>query len=122
MKIRSPKIILKQRKEYFRIKEKTISDTISFTGDDNSAIKNIIKEFGNEQLNYFCDKQYVDEIRSLFLSCGISNLRSFIFACQKTIDIYKKIDKNLLKDNVFIKMHFLWQYSFFVEVEGWKKD
>ena len=108
-------------KEYFRIKEKTISDTISFTGDDNSAIKNIIKEFGNEQLNYFCDKQYVDEIRSLFLSCGISNLRSFIFACQKTIDIYKKIDKNLLKDNVFIKCIFYGNILFSLRLKAGKK-
>lgn len=110
-----------QTKEYLRIKEKTISDTISFTGDDSSAIKNIIKEFGNEQLNYFCDKQYVDEIRSLFLSCGISNLRSFIFACQKTIDIYEKIDKNVLKNNVFVKCIFYGNVLFSLRLKAGNK-
>ena len=38
---------------YLETKEKTVSDTISYCGDINRAISNLILSFGNEILNKY---------------------------------------------------------------------
>ncbi len=87
--------------EYLKIKEKTISDTINFVGDYYTAIKDIIDSFNNERLSMYSDE---DNLKELFNLLNKKNLRSFIFACQKTVDLYKVIPEDA--DKEFLKVVF----------------
>ena len=78
-------------KEYIRIKEKTISDTIQFSGSLNDAIKNIVKNFNNQRLNSLLDDKAIVNLASIVEYNCKRNLRTFIFATQKTVDIYEKL-------------------------------
>lgn len=86
--------------KYLKIKEKAVSDTIFFSCDFFEAINAIICRFNNESLNFFTSKERIEEILGIMMSKHCYNLRSLIFACQKTVDIFEKInhdDKNLEK-------------------------
>lgn len=75
---------------YLKAKEKTVNDTIVFNSDYKSAIKNIIsKSF--ENLKRFESDENIEDILGIMESLQNYNLRSFIFACQKTVDIYEKL-------------------------------
>lgn len=90
-------------KLYLRIKEKTISDTIQFNGDFEQAVEQIIKEFDNYKLNMIFQryqelyKTVSNTVRNI---CG-KNLRTFIFAIQKTVDVIDKMDSNDYEDDFF---------------------
>lgn len=86
------KACLESSKKYLITKEKTISDTIQFHPNYDEALKEIILSFGNKQLANYATKKHIDEIRKMLDDLRCKNLRTFIFACQKTVDIYKKID------------------------------
>ncbi len=75
-------------KLYLSVKEKTICDTINFVGDIKSAIKQIIKTF-DSTLKQFADDDVVEEIYSILSKDSSFNLRSLIFACQKSSDIFQ---------------------------------
>lgn len=77
---------------YLKAKEKTISDTVIFKGDIENAIKNIISSFNNTTLNQFNSHEKINDIINIMKSQSNYNLRSLIFACQKTVDIFEKID------------------------------
>lgn len=91
-----------QTKEYIRIKEKTISDTINFKCDLLSAIKKILLNFGSE-LSIFTCKDCLVQILELLQESDDSNLRSFIYACQKTKDIFQKGGKLIEKQKLEFK-------------------
>ena len=74
--------------DYIRAKEKTISDTLLFTENSNEAIKDILLSFGNSELSKFSDESHIKIISNIMSLYNSRNLRSLIFACQKTIDIY----------------------------------
>lgn len=90
-------------KLYLRIKEKTISDTIQFNGDFEQAIEQIIKGFDNYKLNMVFKrnqelyKMVSNTVRNI---CG-KNLRTFIFAIQKNVDIIDKMGTNNYEDDFF---------------------
>ena len=91
--------------EYLLTKEKTISDTILFEGDRMSALKNIIG--GYELLKAsFLNEVSVEEINNTINNCGNYNLRSFVFACQKTEDILEKLPDTAKNDQDFVKTIF----------------
>lgn len=79
--------------QYKVIKEKTVSDTIKFRCSYTEAIKNIIRSFGNEHLNKFLDEDKIDMICRI-VNDRTGNLRTFIFACQKTVTIFDYISAN----------------------------
>ncbi len=86
--------------EYLKIKEKAVSDTIFFNCDFFEAIYEIISRFKNDSLNSFASKEGIEDILNIMMAKKCYNLRSLIFACQKTVDIFEKIknnDKNLEK-------------------------
>lgn len=89
------KVYTETTEEYLRIKEKTISDTILFDNIMVNPVIDIIKDFGNDKLNKYTKEDKVSDIIALFEVYNINNLRSFIFACQKTVEIF-----NLIKDNI----------------------
>lgn len=88
---------------YLKTKEKTISDTIKFYSSTTKAIDSILTSFNNYYFNQLLDnkdKCSGDSAISIEIEKEImaqkeimnKNLRSVIFACQKTIDMLKKID------------------------------
>lgn len=93
-------------KEYLRIKEKTVSDTVNFEEDYQGAIKNIITMFGDETLSEFADEKELDSILHLMNDSKHPNLRSFMFACQKTCDIFKLLERKYLDDKKFVRAIF----------------
>lgn len=92
--------------EYLRIKEKTVSDTVNFKENYHDAIKNIITMFNNKILNEFSDEKELNSILSLINDSNHPNLRSFIFACQKTIDIFECLEKENLVEKNFVRAVF----------------
>ena len=77
---------------YLKTKEKTVSDTIQYQGDLKSAISNIICAYENEHLKGFLSEEKLNDIITLMTLRQNYNLRSFIFACQKIVDIFEKIN------------------------------
>ena len=89
-----------QVQKYLRIKEKTISDTIYFESDYCEAVKNIIGIFNNEKLQIMVDKDenIIEELVSMIRGYCHKNFRTFIFATQKTVDIFNKMDEDYEDD------------------------
>lgn len=81
-------------KQYMRIKEKTISDTLFFTGDTRLAISSIVSGFVKIKDVLEKNDKYIDEVISVFNSTDQRNLRSFLVACQKANDIISLLEGN----------------------------
>jgi hypothetical protein len=106
-----------ESKAYLKTKEKTISDTINFEGDYRAAIKNIISSFKNDTLSTFLEEQSVIELERLLQK---KNLRSFIFACQKTVDIYNYITSVL--ETGYIKAIFFGMVIYSLKIKAGKEN
>ena len=90
---------------YLETKEKSVSDSINYSGELKSAVKAIIQSFDCEFLNKFATDQDTSNIVEIMYLMGSENLRSVIFACQKTADIFEIIyDQSLSED--FLKSIF----------------
>lgn len=76
--------------KYYKVKEKTVSDTVIFECDLKESLKNILNSFENEIIKTFNNDSFIDEIIAIG-SDKEFNLRSFLFACQKTNDIFEKL-------------------------------
>ena len=89
-----------QVQKYLRIKEKTISDTIYFESDYCEAVKNIIGIFSNEKLQTMVDKDenIIEELVSMIRGYCHKNFCTFIFATQKTVDIFNKMEEDYEDD------------------------
>lgn len=109
-------------KKYLEIKEKTISDTIQFEEDYSMAISDIIHLFDDEILNRFANDSNVKDILNVMKSCETFNLRSFIFVCQKSSDIFKKLDKKYLSDDNFVKAIFFGTLFFVLRQRNGKDE
>lgn len=84
--------------EYLKTKEKTISDTIFYCGDFITAIKQIINSFNDQKLSGYADDSHAEEIYRIMGDQKNYNLRSFIYACQKTADIYQSLEGTYSED------------------------
>lgn len=84
--------------QYLKIKEKTVSDTIQFKGNAKNAIGQIINNYDNTCLIRFKQPEKLCELEHLLTIAGIDNLRTFMFACQKTYEIFEKIEELNLND------------------------
>ena len=103
-------ILAEESANYLKIKEKTISDTIMFYSSNKAAICSIIEKFNDKRLNGIICDDTLDEIGSIMEKTNCANLRSFIFGCQKTIDIFEKVDFSV--DDDFFKNVFLSNIAF----------
>lgn len=93
-------------KLYYIEKEKTISDTIRFHGNYVTALKTIIwdMDFDENDKKLFTADDSIEIIKDLVSNKESCNLRTFIFACQKTVDIFSKLGKEYnfdFKKNIF---------------------
>lgn len=89
---KTEKVYTAETLEYLKTKEKTISDTIIFCGSFEEAIKEIIHSFNDEKLDLFADDEHAKEIYHIMGDRKNYNLRSFIYACQKTADIFQCLE------------------------------
>ncbi len=88
--------------KYLRIKEKTISDTIVFKNDYEAAIEEIIKKYNNQIINRIIDEKQILEISNIVEVICKNNLRSFIFAMQKTTELFSKIQNDIFMDEFYL--------------------
>lgn len=107
---------------YLKVKEKTVSDTIQFEEDYRVAIKDIIHIFGNSILDNFSDSESVENILNVMTTCKTSNLRSFIYSCQKAADIFSKIDEKYLSKKDFTQAVFFGVLFFVLKQKAGKTD
>lgn len=107
-----------ESKDYLRIKEKTVSDTILFTCDIKETIQNILKNFDNNLLNDLIQNQtnIAEEILDVMQYVKSYNFRSLIFACQKATDLFGKVTNPNIK---FFESTFLSIVAFSMRI---KKD
>lgn len=112
-----------ETKEYLKIKEKTVSDTISYLCDYVVAIESILKRFNDAKLNQCLGNRdsrgnasIVKEIYNIMMDVRIFNLRSLIFACQKTVDMFAGYGKDL--DIEFYQHVFLGNLAFSLRLKN----
>lgn len=98
--------------KYLRIKEKTISDTICFENDYCEAARNIINGFDNKILQRVIneDSRMIKELASAVKGWCNKNFRTFIFATQKTVDIFNQMEEDY--ENDFLKCIYFGIISF----------
>jgi hypothetical protein len=116
--------------EYKNIKEKTVSDTILFYSSCKEAMSNILSQFNNDYLNKIInyDKDIFEKIEMEIMrdeKVNSQNLRSFIYACQKTSEIFKQVEFDM--DLEFAKHIFLSNIAFVLkkksdESKNWDND
>ena len=80
---------------YRKIKEKTVSDTILYSCDYDRTITSIISDFGIHAIldiepGSAKERIVITEIAIIMMDLRNYNLRSLIFACQKTSDLFVK--------------------------------
>lgn len=92
--------------KYLETKEKTVSDTIIFEGDFQKAIKQIIDQFKCENLSAISNDDGIEEIISRCRDYSITNLRTILYACQKTVDIFNTVKLDFSTDADYMKTVF----------------
>lgn len=107
-------------KQYLAIKEKTVSDTIPFEGNCYAAVQQIIRSYNNPILSRFADKSSAENICNIMSLCKNHNLRSFIFACQKSVDIFEQMEEKYTKDTSFVQCIFFGIISFSLRLKAGK--
>ena len=95
-------IFTKKTKEYIKIKEKTVFDTIKFNIGQSEAVKEIISGFDCKYFKQLLDnntgygKKFIcDTVVDIMDMIKIYNLRAIIFACQKSEDLFNKIAEKI---------------------------
>lgn len=102
---KSIKVLTEESKEYLRVKEKTIGDTVHYLPDFINALENILKQFEFNELSHLKNKEASEfifyELIKENKTFNLFNLRSIIFGIQKTVDILNFMNCNT--DIEFIK-------------------
>ena len=83
---------------YKKIKEKTVGDTILFSGDPFNAINNMMCRFNNVRIKDFFEKVNKDSTVSKTILTEIKtpiNLRSILFGLEKFSEMILMVDKDL---------------------------
>lgn len=125
-------VYTEETKEYLTIKEKTISDTILYWCDFSKAIESILNLYLESKIACLFEEKtekgrpvIINEILEVMTDVGDFNLRSFIFACQKTVDIFSNYTDML--DEKFLKNVFLGNVAFSLRMKDndeikWRED
>lgn len=95
-------ILTEKTKEYIKIKEKTVFDTIKFNIGQSEAVKEIILGFSCKYFKQLLDnntsngkKCICDTVVDIMNMLEIYNLRAIIFACQKSEDLFNKVAEKI---------------------------
>lgn len=104
---------------YLKIKEKTISDTIYFESDYFEAVKSIVDTFDNPKMQEIIgdNTKQIEGLAYVVKGSCRKNLRTFIFATQKTVDIFEKVDGNSDKDFLVCIYYGIIYFSAKIKVE-----
>lgn len=125
-------VYTEETEEYLTIKEKTVSDTILYLCDYDNAIESILNMYFESIIAHLLEPKnasgkplIINEIRMVMADVGDYNLRSFIFACQKTADMFSNYADEV--DNEFLKHVFLGNVAFALRVKDnddlkWEKN
>lgn len=112
-----------ETEEYLKIKEKTVSDTILYLCNFEDAIENIFKLYAGSKIDLLLEQKdkngkpaIVSKIYSVMSDIGYYNLRSFIFACQKTVDIFYNYTDYLT--TAFLESVFLGNVAFALKLKN----
>lgn len=93
---------------YCKEKEKAIGDTIHFYADTKEIVRNILKSFSNKYFDQFLQSpnsnELIDRINNLMSMQNTYNLRQFIYACQKTVNIFNIIDNDNYRFDFLISL------------------
>lgn len=88
--------------KYYKEKEKAIGDTVHFYADTKEIVRSILKSFSNEYFNQFIQSpnsnELIEKINNLMSMQNTYNLRQFIYACQKTVNLFNIIDNDYRLD------------------------
>lgn len=87
-------------KEYKRIKEKTVSDTLYFTPNNKESLITISKLFDTKLRDIIIEDNTLDTISVLMQAYHHNNLRSLIYAFQKTEDLLNLLKEEELVDDI----------------------
>lgn len=115
--------------KYYEMKEKLVCDTIKFKCDYVNTINDILKNYQNTKIGEILieDKtnNIPDKIYCVLKDTKSYNLRSLIFAIQKTADIFSKcqcnIDNNFLENVLLSVVAFTQKYRTYENVE-WTEE
>ena len=95
-------ILTEKTKEYIKIKEKTVFDTIKFNIGQSEAVKEIISGFSCKYFKQLLDnntsngkKCICDTVVDIMNMLEIYNLRAIIFACQKMEDLFNNVAEKI---------------------------
>ena len=95
-------ILTEKTKEYIKIKEKTVFDTIKFNIGQREAVNKIISGFSCIYFKQLLDnntsngkKCICDTVVDIMNMLEIYNLRAIIFACQKSEDLFNKVAEKI---------------------------
>lgn len=115
-------------KEYLKIKEKTISDTLTFTSEYSETIKSILSNF-KPLFDLVCNNidkdgniSIVNKIEKYMINNNCFNYRSLLCACQKIEDILNKIGKACEYTVDFIESVFMGTVAYAFKVKGGNKN
>lgn len=112
-----------ETEEYLKIKEKTVSDTILYLCDYDQAIENILMMFSDCNIRLSLEDKnkqgkpiIVTEIKDIMGTLKEYNLRSLIYGCQKTVDIFANYTDTLNIE--FFKYVLLGNIAFALRLKG----
>lgn len=96
---------------YICVKEKTINDTIYFKPDYKETVLNIIKEFKSLKFEKAIEENQGEEdyapvvmtIVRIMDELDIHNMRALIYACQKTMELFEKLNYDDISQEFFNK-------------------
>ena len=122
-KEKTKSVYTEETEEYLTIKEKTVGDTILYLCDYDEAIENILNMYSDTIIANLLEMKtasgklmIVEEIRAVMADVSDYNLRSLIFACQKTADIFLNYENEI--DDDFLKHVFLGNVAFSLRVKS----
>ena len=103
---------------YLETKEKSVGDTILFAGDLKSAAKEIICSFNNPVFQRLKVEQCAEDVAEIMYLMRCENLRSIIYACQKSVDIFEAIPNLEIVSEDFLRAVFYGTVAFSIRLNS----
>ena len=103
---------------YLETKEKSVGDTILFAGGLKSAAKEIIWSFNNPVFQQLEVEQCAEDVAEIMFLMRCENLRSIIYACQKSVDIYEAIPNLEIVSDDFLRTIFYGTVAFSIRLNS----